>query len=201
MLRACRDADARWPYRAAEGVERLGNWWPGTAIVQDEIAASVGHGHPANASLIMQDDTVGRPMEILLIEDSLSDARLTIEALRNGQIKHRLTLVRDGDEALQFLRRAGSFAIAPRPDLILLDLKLPKKGGREVLDAIRASQDLMRIPVVVLTVSKEGEKRLRDENLQVESYLIKPVDVDQFLIVIRQLNSFWRSDIILPPLA
>ena len=161
---------------------------------------SVRHVHPVNEIRIMRDDTVGRPMEILLIEDSLSDARLTIEALRDGQIKHRLTLVRDGDEALLFLRRAGSFAMAPRPDLILLDLKLPKKGGREVLDAIRASQDLMRIPVVVLTVSKEGEKRLRDENLQVESYLIKPVDVDQFLLAVRQLNSFWRSDIILPPL-
>ncbi|MFV2067744.1 MAG: response regulator [Pirellulales bacterium] len=150
--------------------------------------------------MTMRDDTVGRPMEILLIEDSLSDARLTIEALRDGQIKHRLTLVRDGDEAMQFLRREGSFAMAPRPDLILLDLKLPKKDGRQVLDEIRACHDLMRIPVVVLTISEEGEKRLREENLQVESYLIKPVDIEQFLTVIRQLNSFWRSDIILPPL-
>jgi two-component system, chemotaxis family, response regulator Rcp1 len=140
-------------------------------------------------------------MEILLVEDSLSDARLTIETLKEGPVHHRLTLVRDGQEALDFLHHDGAFAYAPRPDLILLDLHLPKKDGREVLDAIKHDETLRRIPVVVLTVSKENEEQLRSEHLQVESYLIKPVDVAQFLDVVKQLNRFWRTDVLLPPLA
>jgi two-component system, chemotaxis family, response regulator Rcp1 len=140
-------------------------------------------------------------MEILLVEDSLSDARLTIETLKEGPVHHRLTLVRDGQEALDFLHHEGAFAHAPRPDLILLDLHLPKKDGREVLDAIKHDETLRRIPVVVLTVSKENEEQLRSEHLQVESYLIKPVDVTQFLDVVKQLNRFWRTDVLLPPLA
>jgi two-component system, chemotaxis family, response regulator Rcp1 len=140
-------------------------------------------------------------MEILLVEDSLSDARLTIETLKEGPVHHRLTLVRDGQEALDFLHHDGAFAYAPRPDLILLDLHLPKKDGREVLDAIKHDETLRRIPVVVLTVSKENEEQLRSEHLQVESYLIKPVDVTQFLDVVKQLNRFWRTDVLLPPLA
>ncbi|OHB78017.1 MAG: response regulator [Planctomycetes bacterium RBG_16_64_10] len=146
----------------------------------------------------MRRDTIGRPMEILLIEDSLSDARLTIETLKEGPVQHRLTLVRDGQEALDFLHQSGAFARAPRPDLILLDLHLPKKDGREVLLDIRRSVTLQRIPVVVLTVSPASEAILRDEQLQVESYLTKPVDVDKFLAVIQQLNRFWRADVILP---
>lgn len=140
-------------------------------------------------------------MEILLVEDSLSDARLTIETLKDGPVQHRLTLVRDGQEALDFLYQESAFAHAPRPDLILLDLHLPKKDGREVLDAIKHDEALRRIPVVVLTVSKENEEQLRSEHLQVESYLTKPVDVAQFLDVVKQLNRFWRTDVLLPPLA
>jgi CheY-like chemotaxis protein len=139
-------------------------------------------------------------MEILLVEDSLSDARLTIETLKEGPVQHRLTLVRDGQEALDFLCQESAFAHAPRPDLILLDLHLPKKDGREVLDAIKHDETLRRIPVVVLTVSEENEEQLRSEHLQVESYLTKPVDVAQFLDVIKQLNRFWRTDVLLPPL-
>ena len=139
-------------------------------------------------------------MEILLVEDSLSDARLTIETLKDGPVQHRLTLVRDGQEALDFLYQESAFAHAPRPDLILLDLHLPKKDGREVLDAIKHDEALRRIPVVVLTVSKENEEQLRSEHLQVESYLTKPVDVAQFLDVVKQLNRFWRTDVLLPPL-
>src|SRR5580704_10029278 len=102
---------------------------------------------------MMMQETIGRPMEILLVEDNLSDARLAIESLREGQIKHRLTLICDGEEALEFLHREGRFARAPRPDLILLDLQLPKKGGREVLEDIKLDEALRSIPVVVLTAS------------------------------------------------
>jgi CheY-like chemotaxis protein len=140
-------------------------------------------------------------MEILLVEDSLSDARLTIETLKDGPVVHRLTLVRDGQEALDFLHRERAFTHAPRPDLILLDLHLPRKDGREILDAIKLDESLRRIPVVVLTASKQSEVLLRSEHLQVESYLAKPVDVTEFLDIVKQLNRFWRADILLPPLS
>ena len=126
--------------------------------------------------------------------------RVTLEALKESPVQHRLTLVRDGQEALEFLHRRGTFSRAPRPDLILLDLQLPKKDGAEVLDEIKQDERLRRIPVVVLTVSKASEDYLRSKHLQVESYLVKPVDVDNFLEVIAQLNRFWRADIVLPPL-
>ncbi len=146
----------------------------------------------------MTTDTVGRPMEILLIEDSLSDARLTIEALRRGKIKHRLTLVRDGEEALDFVHRRGKFASCPRPDLILLDLQLPKKDGRTVLCEIRADGVLDKIPVVILSASRAHQDMVKSEMLQVESYITKPVDLDKFLAVVRELKRFWLSDVILP---
>jgi CheY-like chemotaxis protein len=148
---------------------------------------------------MMRRDTVGRPMEILLVEDSLSDARLTIEALKDGPVQHRLTLVRDGQEAVDFLHQRGAFTRAPRPDLILLDLQLPKMDGREILNDVKQDDALRRIPVVVLTMTKASEDVLRSEHLQVESYLTKPVDVEEFLAVVKQLNRFWRADVILPP--
>jgi CheY-like chemotaxis protein len=117
-------------------------------------------------------------MEILLVEDSLADARLTIEALRDGNVKHRLTLIRDGLEAREFLYREAKFAQAPRPDLILLDLHLPGMHGRELLEEIKADFDLREIPVVILTASADQEDVLRSQFLQVESYLTKPVDMD-----------------------
>lgn len=143
-------------------------------------------------------ETVGRPMEILLVEDNLSDARLTIEGLRAGKVKHRLTLVVDGDEALQFLHRQGKLARVPRPDLVLLDLELPRKDGREVLTEIRQSPELQNLPVVILTASEIHEDILRSEMLQVDSYITKPVDIDKFIAVVKQLKKFWLADVILP---
>ena len=146
----------------------------------------------------MVNEAVGRPMEILLVEDNLADARLAIEALKDGQIRHRLTLICDGEEALEFLNQEGRFARAPRPDLILLDLALPKLSGREVLEHIKHDGQLTSIPVVVLTASLVHEEILRAEHLQVESYMTKPVDLDKFLAVVRELRRFWISDMIVP---
>ncbi len=137
-------------------------------------------------------------MEILLVEDNLMDARLTIDALKHGDVKHRLTLMRDGEEAMQFLYREQHFARAPRPDLILLDLQLPKRDGREVLTIIKDDEELSRIPVVILTASKDHEDMVRSEQLEVDSYMTKPVDIDKFLMVVRELKSCWMADVILP---
>jgi CheY-like chemotaxis protein len=144
------------------------------------------------------EEVVGRPMEILLVEDSLVDARLTFEALRRGGIKHRLTIVRDGEEAMQFLHQQHRFAHAPRPDLILLDLQLPKKDGREVLSEIKADLELQAIPVVILSASQTHEDLLRGELLRVEGYMVKPVDLDKFIQLVKQLKDFWHADVILP---
>ena len=146
----------------------------------------------------MSSETVGRSMEILLVEDNLIDARLTIEALKEGQVKHRLTLVRDGIEALAFLRREGPFVRAPRPDLILLDLRLPGMDGREVLAIIKADDVLQRIPLVVLTGSEAQEDVLRAEELHVDGYLVKPMDMQKFITLVRRLKKFWHEDVILP---
>ena len=118
-------------------------------------------------------------MEILLVEDSLSDARLAMEALSHGGIQHRLTLIRDGQEAMEFLHQEGKFRSAPRPDLVLLDLQLPLKDGREVLTEIRGEEELQNIPVVVLTASSDHEDVVRSEQLHVDSYIVKPVDLEK----------------------
>jgi CheY-like chemotaxis protein len=144
------------------------------------------------------ENTVGRPMEILLVEDSLSAARLTMGALKKGNILHRLTWLSDGVEALEFLYRRGKFAVAPQPDLILLDLGLPKKDGREVLKEIKQDEDLKTIPVVILTASTDQEDIDATEQLEVESYLTKPVDLPQFLKIVKDLSRFWREDMIVP---
>ena len=146
----------------------------------------------------MNQDTVGRPMEVLLVEDNLDDARLAIEALRRGDIKHRLTLVRDGEEALEFLQQKGRFVHAPKPDLILLDLHLPKRDGREVLTVVRSELQLKQVPIVILTASKAHEDLVRSELLQVDAYMVKPVDLEKFVALIRQLRHFWHADVILP---
>lgn len=145
-----------------------------------------------------RESVIGRPMEILLVEDDLEDAGLTIESLKAGAVPCRVNLVRDGVEALSFLRREGHFARTPRPDLILLDLHLPKKDGREVLADIRSDPALRRIPVVVLTASQAHWEILKEEHLFVESYLVKPVDHDQFGAVVKSLRKFMLSDVILP---
>ena len=146
----------------------------------------------------MTSNTVGRPMEILLVEDSLMSARLTMGALRKGQTPHRLTWLSDGDEALEFLHRRGKYRHAPRPDLLLLDLGLPGRDGRAVLTEIRADESLKELPVVVLTASTDEEDRTQSERLQVESYLTKPVDLEQFQHVVAQLSRFWKADMIVP---
>jgi CheY-like chemotaxis protein len=143
-------------------------------------------------------ETVGRPMEILLVEDSLVDARLTIEALRVGNVNHRLTLIRNGDEAREFLVREGKFARAPKPDLILLDLHLPGMDGRELMIMIKSDPELKEIALVVLTASEAHEDVLRGQQLHVDGYMIKPLDMDKFLSLIRQLREFWHADVILP---
>jgi two-component system response regulator len=137
-------------------------------------------------------------MEILLVEDNLEDARMTMHALKQGQVQCRVSLVRDGDEAIRFLARRDIYARAPRPDLVLLDLQLPKKSGRQVLAEIRGKEELRQIPVVVLTASTIHEGILREENLAVESYMVKPVDLDQFIGVIKQLRRYWMEEIVLP---
>lgn len=146
----------------------------------------------------MNAKTIGRPMEILLVEDSLVDARFTMNSLRGGDIRHRLTLVRDGEEALTFLRREGVFARAPRPDLILLDLLLPKVSGLEVLAAVRGDEKLRDIPVVVLTGSVDEELRAQAESLGVDGYIGKPVEWPKFLATVRALKDRWQADLLLP---
>jgi CheY-like chemotaxis protein len=137
-------------------------------------------------------------MEILLVEDSRSDARLTLEALNDSGIQHRLTIIHDGLEALHFLHRRTWFAHAPRPDLILLDLNLPGKDGWRVLTEIRQEEDLQRIPVIILTGSDSEQDQLQGEQFEVEGYLRKPVEREPFLALVRQLKEYWHADVILP---
>jgi chemotaxis family two-component system response regulator Rcp1 len=142
-----------------------------------------------------------RPMEILMIEDSQSDARLAMQALTDGNVKYDLTLVEDGNDALLFLFRHGPFAHAPRPDLILLDLNLPGLDGRDVLQGIKKDLSLSTIPVVVMTASELHEDRVRSEILRVDGYMVKPLDMAKFVAIVRQLSDYWDSDVMLPALA
>lgn len=150
--------------------------------------------------VFMLNQAIGRPMEILLVEDGLVDARVTIGALKRGQIQHRMTLIRDGAEAMEFLRQEGKFSRAPRPDLILLDLGLPKMDGRQVLQEIKADDSLSTIPVVIMTSSDDEEDRAQSELLGVDSFITKPVDLEKFLSVVRQLKRYLHADLILPAL-
>ncbi len=146
----------------------------------------------------MHRETVGRPMEILLVEDSVPAAKLAIGGLKKGTFDYRLTWLRDGQEASEFLHRTGIFTQAPRPDLILLDLGLPRKDGRELLAETKADEQLRNIPVVVLTASTDQTDIVRSENLNVEAYLIKPVDLQKFLNLVSELKQFWKEDMIVP---
>ena len=146
----------------------------------------------------MHPDTIGRPMEILLVEDDLEDAGLTIDALRQGDVPCRVSLVRDGEEAMEFVHRQGRYGRAPRPDVILLDLHLPKKDGREVLADVKGDNDLRLIPVVVLTSSTTHREILEEEELHVEHYLVKPVDYPQFLEAMKSLRRYLLADVVLP---
>jgi two-component system, chemotaxis family, response regulator Rcp1 len=147
----------------------------------------------------MQGDTVGRPMEILLVEDELLQARLAMEAISRGEFRHRTTLVRDGQEALDFIFQRAIFRRAPRPDLILLDLRLPKIDGLDVLEEIQADDELNSIPIVIMTSSQDEHDRLTCEQHHVEAFLIKPLNLAKFLSLLRQLKQFWHEDMVLPP--
>ena len=140
-----------------------------------------------------------RPIEILLVEDSPSDTELTVEALKDFKVRNNINIVEDGVQAMQFLRRQGLYEQAPRPDLIMLDLNLPRKDGREVLAEIKADEHLKTIPVVVLTTSHAEQDILRSYQLNANCYINKPVDFNQFLEVVRSIESFWLYVVTLPP--
>ena len=139
-----------------------------------------------------------RLVEILLVEDNPGDVRLTQEGLKETKMLNNLHVAMDGAEAMDFLHKKGKFADAPRPDLILLDLNLPKKDGRQVLAEIKSDDSLKRIPVVVLTVSQAEEDIMRSYNLHANCYISKPVDFNQFLTVIRSIDNFWLGIVKLP---
>jgi CheY-like chemotaxis protein len=138
------------------------------------------------------------PIEILLVEDNLGDVRLTREAMRDAKIRNNLSAVADGVDAMAFLRREGAHAHAPRPDLILLDLNLPRKSGREVLAEIKNDPELRNIPVVILTTSQAEQDVLASYRLRANAFVTKPVDLDQFLKVVRCIEQFWLEIVQLP---
>jgi len=139
------------------------------------------------------------PIEILLVEDNPGDVRLTIEALKEGRFANLINVAVDGFEAMAFLRREGKYANASKPDLILLDLNLPKKNGREVLAEIKTDSNLKRIPVVVLTSSQAETDIVATYDLHANCYITKPVDFDQFISVVRSIEDFWFAVVKLPP--
>jgi len=147
----------------------------------------------------MTEASRGRPIEILLVEDNPGDVRLTQEALREGKVTNNLHVVPDGVEAMAFLKQEGEYAKAGRPDLILLDLNLPRKDGREVLAEIKDDDRLKSIPVVVLTTSRDYEDINRAYDLNCNCYIAKPVDLEQFLDVIESIDNFWLTVVTLPP--
>ena len=141
---------------------------------------------------------VSRPVEILLVEDNPDDVALTEEALRVGKVWNNLSVARDGVEALQFLRRTGEYTDAPHPDLILLDLNLPRKDGHEVLAEIKVDDDLKHIPVVVLTTSQAEQDIVNSYALHANCYVTKPVDLDEFIKIVQSIEEFWFTVVKLP---
>jgi len=146
----------------------------------------------------MDVSSTGRPIDILLVEDNPGDVRLTIEALRDSKVRNHLHVATDGVEALAFLRREGQHADAVRPDLILLDLNLPRMDGRQVLAELKGDPALKVIPVVVLTTSRAEQDILRSYELQANCYISKPVDLEQFITVVRSIEDFWLTIVTLP---
>ena len=140
-----------------------------------------------------------KSIDILLVEDNPGDVRLTREALKEGKVLNTIHVVGDGIEALEFLRHEGKYAKAPHPDIILLDLNLPRMDGREVLAEIKTDPNLRRIPVVILTTSKAEEDILRSYDLHANCYITKPVDLDQFITVVKSVEEFWFTIVKLPP--
>ena len=139
-----------------------------------------------------------RPIRILLVEDSPSDAKLAVKALSLAKVANHVDLVEDGVEAMEFLRRKGKYLAASRPDLVLLDLNLPRKDGREVLEELKADPELKTIPVVVLTTSKEEQDILRSYQLHANCYINKPVNFERFIEVVQSIEHFWLSIVVLP---
>lgn len=141
---------------------------------------------------------MGKPIEVLLVEDNPGDIRLTEEAFKEGKVANNLHVALDGIEALQFLKKEGKFSDVPCPDLILLDLNLPRKDGREVLEEIKRDEQLKSIPVVILTTSRAEEDIVRMYNSHANCYITKPVDLDQFLHIVRSIEDFWLTLVKLP---
>jgi len=146
----------------------------------------------------MDDLRGARPIEIMLVEDNPADVRLTRETLKEGKVRNHLHVVSDGVEALAWLRREGKFTDAARPDVILLDLNLPKKDGREVLAEIKGDRDLGRIPVIVLTISQAEQDILEAYDLRANCFISKPIDLDEFIKVVRSIEDFWLTIVKLP---
>ncbi len=146
----------------------------------------------------MNSVTSGRPIEILLVEDSATDVMLTEEALQHAKMRNNLHVVKDGVEAMAFLRKEGKYTAVPYPDLVLLDLNMPRKDGREVLAEVKADPKLKNIPVVVLTTSQAQEDVLKAYGLHANCYIAKPVDFDQFANVVRAIDQFWFTVVVLP---
>ena len=140
-----------------------------------------------------------KPVEILLVEDNQGDARLAIEAMDDSKIKNNLVWVKDGVEAMEYLRKEGEYKNASRPDLILLDLNMPRKDGREVLAEVKSDDNLKSIPVVILTVSKAEEDIIKSYDLHANCYVTKPLDLEQFIHVVKSIEDFWFSIVKLPP--
>lgn len=147
----------------------------------------------------MSAEDIGKPVEILLVEDNPDDIELTLEAFKDAKVRNKVHVVEDGTEALAFLRQEGKYAGAPHIDVILLDLNLPGKHGREVLAEIKADKKLKRIPVVVLTISQAEEDILKSYDLGANSYVVKPVDLDQFMNAAKSIEGFWLTFVKLPP--
>ncbi|BAY61232.1 two-component response regulator [Calothrix brevissima NIES-22] len=147
----------------------------------------------------MNDRSLLMPIEVLLVEDNPGDAQLTRIALEDSKISVNLSVVEDGVEAMAFLRKQDKYATVPHPDIVLLDLNLPKKDGRQVLAEIKSDQHLKRIPVVVLTTSQAEEDIVKAYNLAANCYITKPVDFDQFVRIIRTIENFWFAIVKLPP--
>ena len=146
----------------------------------------------------MSVSTRNKPIDILLVEDNPGDVRLTREALKEGKLLNNLYVAGDGIEALEFLRNQGQYALSPYPDIILLDLNLPKMDGRELLAIIKSDPNLRRIPVVILTTSKAEEDIIKTYDLHANCYITKPVDLDQFITVVKSVEEFWFTIVKLP---
>jgi two-component system, chemotaxis family, response regulator Rcp1 len=140
-----------------------------------------------------------QPVEILMVEDNPRDARLAVEALKDGKVRNNLHHVSDGVTAMRFLYRQAEYAQAPRPDLILLDLNLPRKDGREVLEEIKEDPELKLVPVVVLTTSEAERDLVKTYDLHANAYVVKPIDLDRFVEVVQAIEGFWFTIVKLPP--